>query len=123
MCEVQSPLLHCEIVYSLPHIALCCISTLPTIMASLFRKVHHWLTSLLAKGRGRGGGVVDGWMDGLSIVRGGKRYQPYQQALIVFRVPIGLANWQDLGSCEREHMTPHLMVGNFSQPPPPHLVW
>ena len=72
-------------------------------------------------------------MDGLSIAGGGSlgprhealaSQRPYQQALILFRVPIGLADPQDLGSCVIELVTRQLMVGNFKQPGPPRTaVW
>ena len=71
---------------------------------------------------------MDGWMDGLNIVGGGSRgprheaaaaQRPDRQALILFRVPIGSPDPQDLGSCEMEHVTRQLMVGKFRQPARP----
>ena len=62
---------------------------------------------------GREGGR-DGWMDGFSL---GPRHgalaaqRPDQQALILFGVPIGLADPRDLGSCVIEPVTRWLMVG------------
>ena len=66
-------------------------------------------------------------MDGFSIAGGGSlrprhealAAQRYEQALTLFRVPIGLADPQDLGSGVIEHGTRSLMVGSFRLPPPP----
>ena len=65
-------------------------------------------------------------MDGLSIAGGGSlgpgheaAQRPYKQALILFGVPVDLADPRDLGSCEKESVTRQLMVGNFRQPGPP----